>query len=135
VRGVLGGSGLIIALCLLLAGGGPAACRSAADKATGPRRLGCADAQWSRIGGSEVFYISFVLSCSGGYASSYTGTGTDQFGRTTGYNYSYGCQDGSERQTGSVSNIQYNDLGQVLGVDYSVNGQSCGHVTFVPGRS
>jgi hypothetical protein len=134
MRGVLGGSGLIIALCLLLAGGGPTACSSAADKATGPTRLGCTDARWSFVGGG-VPYISFVLSCSGGYASSYTGTGTDQFGRTTGYNYSYGCQGGSELQTGSVFNIQYNDLGRVLGVDYSVNGQSCGHVTFVPGPS
>jgi len=129
MRGFLGGSSLIVALCLLLAGGGPTAC-GGGDKATGPKQLGCSDAQWSFFGG-QVPQISFVLSCSS-IDVTYTGTGSDQFGRTLGYTYAYQCQDGSERQTGSVSSIQYNALGQALGWDYTVNGQLCGHVTHTP---
>jgi hypothetical protein len=123
MRGTIGLVGRLVCLCMVSAGGGSTAC--GADKATGPAQLGCSDARWTSRSPPQ---ISFILSCSE-ISVDLTGTGRDQFGRVLGYTYTYGCTDGSQSASGSVSNIQYNDLGEALGWDYSVNGHSCSHVT------
>lgn len=69
--------------------------------------------------------ISFAHSCN---LVTYNTTNAtrDQFGRVTAFDYEHMCSNGSERSTGRIANIQFNSLGQVLSLTYTVNGTTCG---------
>jgi hypothetical protein len=54
----------------------------------------------------------------------------DDFSRVIAYDYDVSCSDGSHRRTGSVHDIAYNNLGEALSLEYSVNGRECGKVTY-----
>lgn len=118
---------------LLFGGSAIAACGGGSDGATGPS-IKCSDASFSFPGSQQWPQIQFVLGpCpNNSYDASYTGVTYDQFSRVTSYDYTYGCSNGAQRQAGRVSNIQYNNLGQALSWDYSLNGSSCGHVVRSP---
>jgi hypothetical protein len=49
----------------------------------------------------------------------------DSFSRRTSYNYDMSCSNGTNRKTGRVYNITYNNLGQALTWDFTVNGTTC----------
>ena len=59
------------------------------------------------------------------YETSVSGITYDQFSRVTAYNYDIACSGGSSRRTGRVYNITYNNLGEPLTWDFTVNGQTC----------
>lgn len=67
--------------------------------------------------------IGFNLNCSGTYTSSVSGITYDQFSRVTSYNYSISC--GGQTKSGRVYNITYNNFGEALTWDYTVNGTTC----------
>ncbi|NUQ13513.1 MAG: hypothetical protein HUU26_14485 [Gemmatimonadaceae bacterium] len=90
------------------------------DDGTGPGNQSlCASASFSN--GAE---IGFNLGCNS-YDVSVSGITYDQFSRVTSYNYDISCTGGSNRRSGRVYNITYNNLGQALTWDYTVNGQTC----------
>lgn len=89
------------------------------DDGTGPGSQSlCASASFS---GAD---IGFSLGCSS-YDASISGITYDQFSRVTAYNYDISCTGGSNRRTGRVYNITYNNFGEPLTWDYTVNGQTC----------
>jgi hypothetical protein len=50
----------------------------------------------------------------------------DQFGRTLSFDFDIQCTaGGSERLVGRVFNVQYNNLGQILSLQATINGRSC----------
>lgn len=49
----------------------------------------------------------------------------DQFSRPIAYNFNMSCTDGSQRFSGSVTSITWNNLGQALTMAVTVNGKSC----------
>jgi hypothetical protein len=53
----------------------------------------------------------------------------DQFSRRTSFSYSARCTDGSANYSGQVSNIVWNNLGETLSADVTINGRSC-HINF-----
>lgn len=90
------------------------------DDGTGPGNQSlCSSASFSN--GAE---IGFNLGCNS-YDVSVSGITYDQFSRVTSYNYDISCTGGSNRRSGRVYNITYNNLGQALTWDYTVNGQTC----------
>jgi hypothetical protein len=89
-----------------------------ADDAAGPTESLCSTASFDGAG------IGFNLGCSS-YSSNVTGITYDQFSRVTSYNYDISCTGGSEKRAGRVYNITYNEFGQPLTWDYTVNGQTC----------
>ena len=88
------------------------------DDAAGPSASLCSSAVFD--GAS----IGFNLGCSS-YSASISGITYDQFSRVTSYNYDISCTGGSNRRTGSLTNITYNNLGAPLTWNFTVNGQSC----------
>ncbi len=89
------------------------------DEATGPAPNPCAEASFS-----SSAEIGFNLGC-GTYNASVSGITYDQFSRVIAYNYDISCAGGSDRRAGRVYNIAYNNLGQALSWDYTVNGATC----------
>jgi hypothetical protein len=67
--------------------------------------------------------IGFNLNCSGSYTSNVSGITYDQFSRVIAYNYSISC--GGQTKSGRVYNITYNNIGEALSWDYTVNGATC----------
>ncbi len=131
----LGSIGLVTRLCLgVVTGTGLVSCGGGGGGGDGPTApsISCKDAQWSFIGGNQTPNISFVLGCSGGLDFTMSNALRDQFSRVTAYDYEYKCANGTQRNTGRVSNIQYNNLGQALSWDFTVNGTQCGRVTITP---
>ena len=121
---------LLIGFALLTLSSGAAGCGEDDDGPTGPKLKTCAEATFVFIGGSSLPRINFPgMPCSGGLNETLTGTSSDQFGRTTSYTYSIQCSDGSNRQTASVTNITYNNLGQAVSWNFTVNGANCGQRT------
>lgn len=116
-------AGALLSVCLLLlAGVAPAAvtgCSGGGDDPTGPSADVCSEASF----GSQA-EIGFDLDC-GTYVASVTGIAYDQFSRVKSYNYDISCSGGSNRRAGRVYNIAYNELGQALTWDYTVNGSTC----------
>jgi hypothetical protein len=90
-----------------------------ADKTTAPAANPCSDASFD-----SQANIGFNLGCST-LNVSVSGITYDQFSRKKSYSYDISCSGGSNRKTGSVSNITYNNLGQPLTWDFTVNGTSC----------
>jgi hypothetical protein len=85
---------------------------------TGPAPNPCGEASFS-----SRAEIGFNLNCSGTYSSSVSGITYDQFSRVTAYNYSISC--GGQTRSGRVYNITYNNIGEALTWDYTVNGATC----------
>jgi hypothetical protein len=55
-----------------------------------------------------------------------TGEQRDQFGRVLSFNFDITCTAGaSERLTGRVFNVTYNNLGQFVSAQATINGKSC----------
>ena len=79
----------------------------------------CAEASFS-----SRAEIGFNLGCST-YSSSVSGITYDQFSRVTAYNYDISCTGGSSRRAGRVYNITYNNFGEALTWDFTVNGATC----------
>jgi hypothetical protein len=96
-------------------------CSGGGEKATGPSNTTnlCAEASFD-----SQANIGFNLGCST-LNVSVSGITYDQFSRKRSYNYDISCSGGSNRKTGSVSNITYNNIGQPLTWDYTVNGTTC----------
>jgi len=89
------------------------------DNVTAPASSACSEASFDSSAG-----IGFSLGCSS-ISFSVSGITYDQFSRKTSYNYDVSCTGGSNRKTGRVYNITYNNLGQALTWDYTVNGTTC----------
>lgn len=89
------------------------------DGPTGPVSNPCAEASFSTDA-----EIGFNLGCSTINAS-VSGITYDQFSRVTAYNYDISCSGGTPRKVGRVYNITYNNIGQALTWDYTVNGTTC----------
>jgi hypothetical protein len=89
------------------------------DKVTAPTTNLCAEASFD----SQV-NIGFNMGCST-LNVSISAITYDQFSRRRSYNYDISCAGGTNRKTGSVTNITYNNIGQALTWDYTVNGTSC----------
>lgn len=85
---------------------------------TGPTPNPCNEASFS-----SRAEIGFNLNCSGSYTSSVSGITYDQFSRVVAYNYSIAC--GGQTKSGRVYNITYNNRGEALTWDYTVNGATC----------
>lgn len=49
----------------------------------------------------------------------------DQFGRLLSFNFDLTCTDGSLRLVGRVFNAQYNNIGELLSWQWTINGESC----------
>ena len=79
----------------------------------------CGDAQFDNRA-----QIAFALGCNS-VSVSLSGVTYDQFNRPTSYNYDFSCSGGSNRKTGRVYNITWNNLGQALTWDFTVNGSQC----------
>jgi hypothetical protein len=94
-------------------------CSKSGGDATGPTASACSDASFDSSAG-----IGFNLGCNS-VSVTVSGITYDQFSRRTSYNYDMACSNGSNRKTGRVYNITYNNLGQPLTWDYSVNGTTC----------
>jgi hypothetical protein len=97
------------------------ACSGGGDSATGPSSStsACNDASFDSSAG-----IAFNLGCSS-VSVSVSGITYDSFSRRTSYNYDMSCSNGTNRKTGRVYNITYNNLGQALTWDFTVNGTTC----------
>lgn len=106
---VLGVSPMAITGCSGGDDGGPA----------GPVSNPCSEASFS-----SNAEIGFDLGCNT-ISASISGITYDQFSRVIAYNYDISCQGGSNRKVGRVYNITYNNLGQALTWDYTVNGATC----------
>ena len=89
------------------------------DGPTTPASNPCSEATFSTSA-----EIGFNLGCSTINAS-VSGITYDQFSRVVAYNYDISCAGGSNRKTGRVYNITYNNIGQALTWDYTVNGATC----------
>jgi hypothetical protein len=96
-------------------------CGGGGGGSTGPSNTtnACAEASFD-----SQANIGFNLGCST-LNVSVSGITYDQFSRKKSYNYDISCSGGSNRKTGSVSNITYNNLGQPLTWSFTVNGTSC----------
>lgn len=68
--------------------------------------------------------IGFNLGCNS-VTTAVSGITYDNFSRVTSYNYDFSCTGGSNRKTGRVYNITYNNLGVALTWDFTVNGSTC----------
>ena len=86
---------------------------------TAPPPSPCTDASFS-----SRAEIGFNLGCST-VSASISGITYDQFSRVTSYNYDISCAGGSNRKTGRVYNITYNNFGEPLTWDFTVNGATC----------
>lgn len=97
------------------------ACSGGGDSSTGPSSAtsACGDASFDSSAG-----IGFNLGCSS-VSVSVSGITYDNFSRRTSYNYDISCANGTNRKTGRVYNITYNNLGQALTWDFTVNGSTC----------
>ena len=72
--------------------------------------------------GISVTSVPGCTATTGGF----TNTQRDQFGRVTSLNFDIQCtQGGNERLVGSVFNVSYNNLGEVLSYQATINGQAC----------
>jgi hypothetical protein len=116
-----GGFASVIVLFLSVSlSAGVAGCSGGDDEgATGPAPNPCADASFS-----SQAEIGFAMNCST-INSNISGITYDQFSRVTAYNYDISCVGGANRKTGRVYNITYNNIGQPLTWDYTVNGTTC----------
>lgn len=97
------------------------ACSGGGDSGTGPSSStnACNEASFDSSAG-----IGFSLGCTS-VSVSVSGITYDNFSRRTSYNYDMSCSNGTNRKTGRVYNITYNNLGQAQTWDYTVNGASC----------
>lgn len=95
--------------------------KGGSDSATGPTSTAsaCSSASFDSSAG-----IGFALGCNS-VSASISGITYDQFSRRTAYNYDISCADGTNRKQGRVSNVVYNNIGQALTWDFTVNGTSC----------
>jgi hypothetical protein len=96
-------------------------CGGGGGGSTGPSNTAnlCAEASFD-----SQANIGFSLGCST-LNVSVSGITYDQFSRKKSYNYDISCSGGGNRKAGSVSNITYNNLGQALTWDFTVNGTTC----------
>ena len=122
-RGLWSGgfASLVVLLIAVLLSAGVTGCSGGGDDdgTTGPAPSPCADASFS-----SRAEIGFNLGCST-VSANISGITYDQFSRVTAYNYDISCAGGSNRKTGRVYNITYNNLGEPLTWDYTVNGATC----------
>jgi hypothetical protein len=68
--------------------------------------------------------IDFDQPCSS-FESTLSNITYDQFGRVISYNFDIRCTTTSERYTGRVYNIEYNNLGVALSWDVTIGGETC----------
>ena len=85
---------------------------------TGPEL--CSLVSFSRSGDFGVQYT-----CSGAYTATISSIQYDPFGRRTSYNFALGCDGGSTLYTGSVTNIQWNNIGEAQSATVRINGETC----------
>jgi hypothetical protein len=58
-------------------------------------------------------------------SSTYSDIHYDRYGRVTEFDFDIECTDGSGHYTGHVYNVEYNNIGQALSFDATINGQQC----------
>jgi len=69
--------------------------------------------------------VQSAAGCTGS-TGGFTNTQRDQFGRVTSLQFDFQCTaGGNERLVGSVFNVTYNNLGEVLSYQATINGQGC----------
>lgn len=112
---------LALILIAFLLPAGVTGCSGGGDDGgtTAPPPSPCAEASFS-----SRAEIGFNLNCAT-ISSSISGITYDQFSRVTSYNYDMSCAGGANRKAGRVYNITYNNLGEPLTWDFTVNGATC----------
>jgi hypothetical protein len=90
------------------------------DSSTGASRY--ADATFSIVFPNRYPTIS-LTGCS---LTSLTGTGSDDFNRTTSYTAGFDCGNSDSDVSATVSNIAYGGFGWPTSFNFSIGGSSCG---------
>ncbi|HSW29629.1 MAG TPA: hypothetical protein VLH75_09135 [Longimicrobiales bacterium] len=118
-RAVLGILGVLPA-CAMWAflAAGPVAVAGCGGDSTGPEQDVCNQVSFSQSGN-----VGIQMNCSGSVNSTISNIRYDDYSRPISYNFDFAC--GSERYTGAVSNIRWNNIGQALGATVLVNGKTC----------
>lgn len=88
---------------------------------SGPGESVCSQVSFSQ---SSDISIDFNEPC-GSFEATISNTTFDQFGRRTSYDFDISCATTSERYTGSVTDIVYNNIGQALSATVTINGETC----------
>ncbi|MGQ0537638.1 MAG: hypothetical protein ACT4R6_01715 [Gemmatimonadaceae bacterium] len=108
-----------VALVLALGTSGSAvACGGGDDGPASPRETVCSRVSLSSNG------LSIRTDCSS-ISSTISNIQFDQFGRRISWTFDIRCTTGTERYTGRVTSVTYNNLGQALSATVEINGTTC----------